>query len=100
MGPKSILETSCDSFWSDFRSISDIWWVSVFHELFFEFRYRKIEERKRLFDQVMDWAEKYDTYSEEDQKKIAEFEKCLISSMMNRKKNQRGSHVHDWKEFR
>lgn len=37
----------------------------------------KIEERKRLFDQVMDWAEKYDTYSEEDQKKIAEFEKMF-----------------------
>lgn len=25
----------------------------------------------------MDWAEKYDTYSEEDQKKIAEFEKMF-----------------------
>lgn len=34
MGPKSILETSCDSFWSDFRSISDIWWVSVFTNYF------------------------------------------------------------------
>lgn len=37
----------------------------------------KSEERQKLFDQVKAWAEKYDTYDDEEKRKITEYEKMF-----------------------